>query len=62
MEPGNWCEKEFTNIIKNYNIFHIPYYNHSTYKDSELGFYHILNYDTGIPFWDKKNKEEILKL
>jgi hypothetical protein len=63
IEIGNWCENEFTNIIKNYNIFHIPYYKHSSHKDSELGFYHILNYDIGdIPFWDKKNKEEILKL
>jgi FkbM family methyltransferase len=59
--PGNFCEKEFTRIITGSNIFSIPYYLHSTHKDSELGFYHILNYDIGnIPFWDKSNIEEIL--
>lgn len=60
---GNFCEKEFTNIIKDYNVFSIPYYQHSTHKDSELGFYHILNYEIGnIPFWDKSNIQEIYNL
>ena len=56
---GNFCEKEFTNIIKDHKVFSIPYCHHSTHKDSELGFYHILNYDIGdIPFWDKSNIEK----
>ena len=60
---GNFCEKEFTSIIKDYNVFAIPYYLHSTHKDSELGFHHILNYDIGnIHFWDKKNIDEIYNL
>lgn len=59
----SFCEREFTKIIENSNIFSIPYYEHSTHKDSELGFYHILNYDIGdIPFWDKSNIEEIYKM
>ena len=42
---------------------HLPYYLHSTHKDSELGFHHILNYDIGnIHFWDKKNIDEIYNL
>lgn len=61
--PGMWCEAEFTKIIKDFDIFSIPYWDHSTHKDSELGFYHILNCDIGnIPFWDKKNIEYILNL
>jgi hypothetical protein len=61
--PGNFCEKEFTNIIKDHKVFSIPYCYHSTHKDSELGFYHILNYDIGdIPFWDKSNIEDIYML
>jgi hypothetical protein len=61
--PGNFCEKEFTRIIKDSKIFSIPYYLHSTHKDSELGFYHILNYHNGnIPFWDKSNIEKIYNL
>jgi hypothetical protein len=60
---GNFCEKEFTRIIKNSKVFSIPYYLHSTHKDSELGFHHILNYDIGnIPLWDKSNLTEILNL
>jgi len=60
---GNFCEKEFTTIIKNYKVFSIPYYLHSTHKDSELGFHHILNYNIGnIPFWDKSNMDVILSL
>lgn len=60
---GNFCEKEFTTIIKNYKVFSIPYYLHSTHKDSELGFHHILNYNIGnIPFWDKSNMDMILSL
>jgi hypothetical protein len=63
IEIGNFCEKEFTTIIQKYKIFAIPYCYHSTHKDSELGFYHILNYNIGnIPFWDKKNIQEILDL
>jgi hypothetical protein len=63
MYPGMFCEGEFTKIIQNFKIFYIPYYNHSTHKDSELGFYHILNYDIGnIPFWDKSNIKEICNL
>jgi len=60
--PGNFCEKEFTSIIQNHKVFAIPYWTHSTHKDSELGFYHILNYYVGVPFWDKKNIKEILDL
>lgn len=60
---GMFCENEFTRIIKKYNIFSIPYYLHSTHKDSELGFHHILNYHIGdIPFWDKSNIHDILSL
>jgi len=59
---GMFCENEFTKIIQNYNVFSFPYYLHSTHKDSELGFYHIINYDIGnIPFWDKSNIEDILQ-
>jgi hypothetical protein len=61
--PGNFCEQEFTTIIKDHNVFSIPYWNHSTHKDSELGFYHILNYNIGdISFWDKSNIEDIYNL
>jgi hypothetical protein len=60
--PDNFCEKEFTSIIQNHKVFAIPYWTHSTHKDSELGFYHILNYYVGVPFWDKKNIKEILDL
>lgn len=56
---GMWCEREFTNIIKNYKICDIPYYKHTTHKESELGFYHILKGENGIPSWDKSNIQEI---
>jgi hypothetical protein len=60
---GMFCENEFTKIINKYNIFSIPYHSHSTHKDSELGFHHILNYNIGnIPFWDKSNINEILNM
>lgn len=60
---GMFCENEFTKIIKNYNVFSFPYHNHSTHKDSELGFHHILNYDIGdIPFWNKSNIYELFKM
>ena len=57
-----FCENEFTKIISNSNIFSIPYHNHSTHKDSELGFHHIINYYPGIPFWNKLNIEEIYNM
>jgi len=60
---GMFCENEFTKIIEKFKVFYIPYYNHSTHKDSELGFHHILNYDIGnIPFWDKSNIQEIYNM
>jgi hypothetical protein len=63
IHPGMFCEGEFTKIIKQHKVFAIPYYSHSTHKDSELGFYHILNYGIGdIPFWDKSNIEEIYNM
>ena len=63
IHTGNFCENEFTNIIKNYKVFSIPYHSHSTHKDSELGFYHILNYNIGnIPFWNKSNILELYEM
>jgi len=60
---GMFCENEFTKIIQDYNVFSIPYCHHSTHKDSELGFYHILNCDIGnIKFWDKSNIQEIFDM
>jgi len=59
----SFCENEFTKIISKYNVFSIPYHSHSTHRDSELGFYHILNYDIGdIPFWDKSNINSLYML
>lgn len=52
--PNSFCENEFSNIIKDFKVVSIPYCEHSTHKDSELGFHHIINYElNGIPFWDK---------
>jgi hypothetical protein len=63
MYTGMFCEGEFTKIIEKFKILSIPYSKHSTYKDSELGFHHILNKDIGnIPFWDKSNIQEIYDL
>ena len=59
---GMFCEGEITKIIKNYNICAIPYHNHTTHKDSELGFHHIINYENGVPSWDKSNIQEIYDL
>jgi hypothetical protein len=59
IHPGNCCELEFTNIIKKFNIVSFPYFDHSTYGDSELGFHHIIKVNIGIPFWDKKNINEL---
>ena len=39
--PGNFCELEFTRRIQNYKVFSLPYHDHSTHHDSELGFYHV---------------------
>lgn len=58
---GMFCEYEFTQIIQSFKIFYIPYHSHSTHKDSELGFYHILNKNIrNIPFWDKSNINDII--
>lgn len=57
-----WCEIEHTKIIQNYKICYIPYYDHSTHHDSELGFFHLLNYEIFIKFWDKSNIQEIYDL
>jgi len=59
---GMFCEREFTNIIKNYKICDIPYYKHNTHKESELGFYHILKQENGVPSWDKSNIQEIYNM
>jgi hypothetical protein len=58
---GNSCENEFTSLIKDQKIFSAPYYDHSTFGDSELGFHHLVKVDIGIPFWNKKNIDEIYK-
>jgi hypothetical protein len=60
---GMFCENEFTKIISNYNICSFPYHDHSIHKDSELGFYHILNYNiSNITFWDKSNINELFEM
>jgi hypothetical protein len=59
IENGYFCEKYFTELINTYNIFYIPY-THSTWGDTELGFYHIpsIKINTNI-LWDKLNIRNI---
>jgi len=59
---GMFCEEEFTKIIEKFKILSIPYSKHTSHKDSELGFYHILTYENGVPCWDKSNIQEIYDL
>ena len=61
--PETYCEREFTSIIQNHNVFSFPYYNHCNYRDSELGFHHIFYTDRDDePFWDKSNIQEIYNM
>ena len=53
-----FSEAHFTNIIENYKIYSI-YYNHSTWGDTELGFYHIPSRIHNDIYWDKKNINEL---
>ena len=53
-----FCEREFTSIIEKYNVFCIPFDNHSNYGDSELGFHHIFYSDRTDIFWDKSNIQD----
>jgi len=54
IETNYFCEKYFSQDISKCNIFYILY-THSTWGDTELGFYHIPSYvDTNV-CWDKNN-------
>lgn len=55
IDHGYFCERYFTELFQNYNVYSIPY-THATWDDTELGFYHIpSNQDYISSYWDKKN-------
>lgn len=57
--PKNrFCEFFFSKIISKLNIFSILY-NHTTWDNTELGFYHIPSRNYTELNWDKKNIDTI---
>lgn len=55
---GSYCEYYFSDIIKNRNIYSILY-EHSKWYDSELGFYHMPNYDDTVNKWKNNNPNDL---
>jgi len=56
-----FCEEFFTKHMVNKlkSVYKIDYH-HSSWKDNELGFYHIPRYEEDAQwYWDKKNYNEI---
>lgn len=58
-----FCEEYFTKYIANKlpSVYKIDYH-HSSWKDNELGFYHIPRYEEDPNwYWDKKNYNDLFK-
>lgn len=58
-----FCEEYFTkHIVSKLPAVYKIEYQHSSWKDNELGFYHIPSrYEDPSWYWDKKNYDEIYK-
>lgn len=56
-----FCEEFFTkHMVNNLSSVYKIDYHHSSWKDNELGFYHIPRYEEDAHwYWDKKNYHEI---